>query len=108
MIKSKTLKTLEYDKILAEIAKLTVLNETKHLLLNYNPETDFFAVKLLLQKTEEAKILLYNYGVKSIEYFDEIVDEFERAKKASVLSMKELLNIAKLLRSSRIASILMP
>ncbi|MBO5927031.1 MAG: endonuclease MutS2, partial [Clostridia bacterium] len=104
MIKSKTLKTLEYDKILAEIAKLTVLNETKHLLLNYYPETDFFAVKLLLQKTEEAKILLYNYGVKSIEYFDEIVDEFERAKKASVLSMKELLNIAKLLRSSRIAS----
>ena len=104
MISNKTILSLEFDKIKNLISKYTVLNETKVLLDNFTPQTDYLSCKFLLDKTNEAYLFLFKYGINVIEYFDEINDELNRSKKASVLSMGELLKIAKLLRSSRIAS----
>ena len=104
MINEKTIISLEYDKILKTISTFAVLDRTKIILGEYKPQTDYITCKLLLDKTKEADLLLYKYGVSNIEYFDDIFDEFERAKKGSTLSMGELLKVAKLLRSSRIAS----
>ena len=104
MINKKTLISLEYDKIMNFVKKYAVLDCTKNLLGNYTPNDDFLTCKNLLQKTSEANLLLYKYGVGQIEYFPEIYDEFDRAKKGSILSMGELLKVAKLMRSSRIAS----
>ncbi len=104
MIINKTLNSLEYDKIMNFVKKYAVLDYTKSFLSSCKPEDDFLTCKNLLDKTNEANILLYKYGVGQIEYFDEILDEFDRAKKGSVLTMGELLKIARLMRSSRIAS----
>ncbi len=104
MINEKTIISLEYDKILKTISTYAVLDRTKLILSEYKPQTDYLTCKLLLDKTKEADLLLYKYGISGIEYFEDVIDEFERAKKGATLSMGELIKIAKLLRSSRIAS----
>lgn len=104
MIKNKTLLTLEYDKIMKIVSDFAVLDYTKEILSSYAPKSDYLSCKILLDKTKEADILLYKYGVKGVEYFEKINDEFDRARKGATLSMGELLLIAKLLRSSRITA----
>ena len=103
MISIKTLQSLEYDKILYSVSKFSVLKETKKYLLNFKPETDYDTVKYLLDKTQEAYKLLYTHGVNCIEFFDEMYDETDRARKGGVLTMGELLKASRLLRTSRIA-----
>ena len=103
MISIKTLQSLEYDKILYSVSKFSVLKETKKYLLNFKPETDFDTVKYLLDKTQEAYKLLYTHGINCIEFFDEMYDETDRARKGGTLTMGELLKASRLLRSSRIA-----
>ncbi len=104
MINNKTLQTLEYDKILKILSDFAVLDLTKSIISEYKPKSDYLSCKILLDKTKEADLLLYKYGICKVEYFEMLGDEFDRAKKGATLSMGELLKIAKLLRSSRIAS----
>ncbi len=102
MIKNKTLKYLEYDKILNNVSKYTVLSSSASILLSSTPETDYLSAKYLLNKTNEAYKLYYEYGVGNIEYFEQLTDELDRAKKNSILSLGEILNVSALLRASRI------
>lgn len=103
MTTRRVLKVLEYDKILAECADFAVLDGTKEAFLNLEPVTDVDEGKFLLKKTSEAYKLLYTYGIGGISYFDPIGDELERSKRGFCLSMGELLFVARLLTSSRIA-----
>lgn len=104
MINNKTLISLEYNKILSLIKNFAVLDTTKSLLDDYFPQVEYLKVKILLTKTKEAYDLLYNYGVSGVEYFESFIDEFDRAKKSFTLSIKELLKVANLLKSSRLTS----
>lgn len=104
MISNKTLEFLEYDKILKNISKYAVLSTSKQILSNLKIENDYLSAKFSLDKTKEAFSLYYDFNVSSIEYFDLINDELDRAKRGSILTLKEILNVSKLLRSSRIAS----
>ncbi len=98
----KSLYLLEYDKVLKKLLQYAVLDSTKSLILQETPTSNFILAKHLLQKTKEAYDLLYNEGVGNVEYFEEMLDEPERASRGGMLSFKELLKCAKLLRSSRI------
>ena len=60
MINKKTLKQLEYDKILEKLYSFAVLDGTKDLIKNQVPETSFLVSKFLLDKTQEGYNLLYN------------------------------------------------
>ncbi len=102
MIEERVLSTLEYDKILNTCASFAVLGVTKDKIVNLKPLDELEEVKFLLKKTAEAYKLLYTHGVSGIEFFDPIFDELERASRGAVLSMGELLRIARILRSSRI------
>ena len=102
MIKNKTLNILEYDKILNFISNFAVLNSAKQKIKNVCPECDYFTCKFLLDKTNEAYELLYTSGVNGVEFYDQLEDELERSKKGAILNFKELLRIARLLKSSRI------
>lgn len=104
MIEKETLKTLELDKIKEQVIKYSVLSSTKENILNEIPNTDYKTVKFMLDKTLEAYKLLYFIGVGNVEYFDDVFDELERSKRASILTFAELLKVASLLRSSRICS----
>lgn len=104
MISNKTLKCLEFDKILAIINKFAVLNSTKKEISDLKPFLNYNDVLNSLNETMEGYNLLYVQGVSGVEYFSDLTDELERSKKGAILSLKELLNIASLLRSSRITS----
>lgn len=98
----KALKTLEYDKVMSIVAQYAVLKGTKRHILSYAPSSDKLSVEQALKKTEEAYLLLYNYGTPSVDFFDEPSDELDRAEKGSTLSLAELIRSARLLRSSRL------
>ncbi len=103
MISNKVLKSLEYDKILETVSSYAVLSYSKKALLSEAPVCDYLTVKTLLNTTEEAYNLYIN-GVKGVYYFEDLGDALSRAEKLSTLSPKELLLVAKLLRSSRITA----
>ena len=46
---------------------------------------------------------MYKYAVSGVDFFDEITDELDRAKKGATLSCAELLRVMRLLRSSRLS-----
>ena len=98
-----TLEKLELNKILAAAARFAVLPCTKRALAEERPGTDLAAVRAALDRTAEADLALFRYGVSRIEDFPEPGDELERAAKGASLSCKELLGVGSLLRSARVA-----
>lgn len=101
MISEKTLKALEFDKILSILSGYAVLDRTKREILAFSPLSDFKEVSLLLDKTQEAYSLIYNYGVSGIFYFGDISDELQRVNAGGTLNNAELLRVADNLKSAR-------
>ena len=61
MISPKTIKAIEFDKIIQSVASYAVLERTKSILENFSPLTCYEEVCKLLSKTEEAYKLLYKF-----------------------------------------------
>ncbi len=97
-ITEKSLKTLEYDKILTKLSEFARTTQSKHLCLRLLPETDFGKIKENLQCTREAKKLIDNLLELPIEH---LTDLSEINLKQSYISEKELVSLAKSLRSAR-------
>lgn len=94
---------LELNKILSACAEFAVLESAKERLSRIEPATDLKEVRELLATTEECSLLLYRYGAGKVEFFPDVEEQLRAAKKGSVLSCGELLAVAALLRSARIA-----
>ena len=95
-------KRLELDKILSACAAHAVLQEGRERVLAAEPAADILSARERLDLTEEAGILLFMLGTGKVEEFPDCTQPLERAEKGSVLSMAELLGIARLLRSARV------
>ena len=102
MISSKTIKSLEFDKILASISSFAVLKRTKDLIINFSPSSSFKEIVFMQNKTDEAYRLLYTHSVPFINYFDDITNELDRADKKGSLNNAELLRVADNLKCARI------
>lgn len=102
MISDKTLKAIEYDKIMSDVANYAVLEKTKDELRSFVPLTVSEQVKLLLNKTEEAYKYLYTYSTGSIYYFDDVEELLKRVDIGSTLSIVEILKVTSNLKSARI------
>jgi len=92
---------LELNKILSAAAEYAVLDGAKEAVSSLIPSSDISTVRRELKLTEEAKALLFDYGMGRIEYFPAFSDELTRAAKGATLSCGELLNCAALMRSAR-------
>lgn len=99
----RAIEKTELNKILAAVAEYAVLDASKASLCAYIPITDSSLLKSSLNKTEECKKLLFHHGIGKIEYVPPFSDELVRAKRGATLSCGELLCLAALLRSTRIA-----
>ena len=86
----RTLKTLEYDKILQLVSQYAVLKGTKKRLLLTMPFTEKQDVLSALAKTEEAFKLLFDYGISGVDFFDEPDDEWLDAKAKQPILKNEL------------------
>lgn len=102
MVSAKTLQSIEYDKILSILSSYAVLDKTKKEILDFVPVNDFSDAVFLLEKTNEAHKLLFQYNLPGIYFFDDIFEELKRVDAGGVLNCAELLRVLSNLKSARI------
>ena len=100
-ILEKSKKTLEFDKILSILASFAKTHQSQQLCLNLEPETDFDVIKENLQLTREAKELIDKLHELPIEHLTDL-SVFDKNQLNGYLSERELLSLAKSLRSARL------
>ena len=93
-------KTLELDKVLAMLAEQTGCADTKLLATALTPATGFRQANAQLALTVDANSLSGRYGTPSIS-LSPCTELLERAKVGAMLSLGELLEIARLLGTAR-------
>ncbi len=98
---SKVLTTLEYDKIIEMLAECASTDGAKARARALTPASDFNTVIQRQTRTEDAKRLINAKGYPAFSAPEGVVPSADRAYKGAVLSPRELLDIAALLRSSR-------
>ena len=98
---SKTKSTLEYDKILAQVAELAQTEGAREKIQNLAPAIYPEIVAKYLNQTSEAKKLSALKGAPQFGKVKYTGDSVERALKGATLSPIELLHIAYLYRSAR-------
>lgn len=101
MISSKTLKNLEYDKLLDCLTQYLSSDIAKQKAQSLLPCCSFEDAELSLRKTAEADRIAYEFTTRPYFSFDDVYDSLESSKKYSILSQGELLKIGKLLKTSR-------
>ena len=95
---NKYLKTLELDKILEMLAELASNDETRHMALAVRPDTDLERVRYENTKTNQALALSIQFGLPPFHSFKDISTSAKRAKSGAVISLRDLMDIAAMLR----------
>ena len=95
---NKYLKTLELDKILEMLAGLASNEESKRMALALRPENDLEKVKYECLKTSQALSLSIQFGTPPFSNFTDITGISARAKSGAVISLRDLMDIAVMLR----------
>lgn len=95
------LKTLEFDKILELLKNETTLADAAEQALLLVPETELSAVERLLCETYDAYTFMSRYTTPSFGSAVNVSSALARAEAGAVLSMRELLDIAEVLRVIR-------
>ena len=97
----KTQKILEFDKIRERLADSCVTDGAKARAISLSPSDDYETVVMRQRKTDDAKRLVNAKGFPSFSAPETVIGSADRAYKGAVLSPKELLDVASLLRCAR-------
>ncbi len=92
------LRTLELDKILEMLADLTSNEETRKMALAVRPDNDLGRVRYECLKTSQAFSLSVQFGTPPFSSFKDITALVARAKSGAVISLRDLMDIAAMLR----------
>lgn len=95
---NKYLKTLELDKILEMLAELCSNEETKRMALAIRPIYDLAEVRRENLKTSQALSLSVQFGTPPFSSFKDISVSAKRAKTGAVISLRDLMDVATMLR----------
>ena len=101
MTDKKALKTLEFDKILREIANLASSERARSEIMGIMPFGKKADVENALTEVWEADKVLFEHSVHLSFAYDDIEVPLEKASVMSVLTCGELLKIARTLRVAR-------
>jgi len=102
-MENKTLQKLEFATVLNDVASFAISKSAKDLILNLRPSNDFTTIKKLLTETSEAFWLINKNVIPSFN-FDNLDDTLKKAKILYQLTLRELLAVKRLLRTSRFCS----
>ena len=94
----KTLKALEFNKILAEIASKASSVPAREAIMEIRPYTDQNYIEELLDEVAEADKIAFEYATNLSFAFDDVSAILDKAEVMSVLTMGELLRVSKMLR----------
>lgn len=92
---------LELPKILEKLSEMTACEDAREKALSLLPSSDIFEVNESLAKTETAHILIAKFGSPSFGGLINVDNALRRAGAGGCLSMRELLDIAQVLRIIR-------
>ena len=98
----KTLRTLEFDKICAMLEERAATEGAQIMARNLRPSEDTYTVLRRLRRTTDARRLADAKGAPSFGHIRDVSSACERAEKGAVLSPRELLDCANVLRTARI------
>ena len=98
---AKTLNTLEYDKIIDMLVECTATEGAKARARALMPTDEYDFVVDRQNKTDDAKRLINAKGYPSFSAPESVPEAADRAYKGGILSPRELLDIASLLRCAR-------
>ena len=101
MFDTKSLKTLEYDKILDQLATYAQSQGGKDKARNLVPFEEYDEVLHSLAETEEADRTLFDFSVNPSFSVDDIDEVLARVSKGAVLSIADILKVGRTLRVSR-------
>lgn len=93
--------SLELDKVLVRLAEFTACEDARELAMQLTPETDLAMAQSLMNQTRDAHMLLARFGGPSFGGLRNVSNALRRAQAGSVLNMRELLDIASVLRAIR-------
>ena len=96
----RTLRILEYDKILEMLAAVAPTEGSAARALALRPFTDPDKVREAQARTSDAKMLMGLKGMPSFGRVKDISEAVDRAGKQAVLSLRELLDCAAVLKTS--------
>ncbi len=97
----KAIKTLEFNKIRELLAECAATEGAKETALSLMPESDTIRIKRKQAETAAARYLISKKSYPSFSAVKNVGDSVEKARKSSVLTPSELLEIANVLRVSR-------
>ena len=100
-ILEKSLKSLEFDKILQILSGFTKTKQSREICLKTVPYSDIIKIKNELKCTTEAKYILDMPADIPIEFVADI-DTIKQHINSTYLSEEELIDVAKTLRTSRL------
>ncbi|MEG2413773.1 MAG: hypothetical protein RSB61_03890, partial [Clostridia bacterium] len=103
MIEEKSLKTLEYEKILKRLSNFACSAPTREAILREQPHIELAEVRQQLSLTEQADIVMYELSSNPDFAFDNMQDELDNATKNITQSTKSILKFARLLKTARLA-----
>ena len=93
--------SLELDKVLVRLTEFTACEDARELAMQLTPETDLAMAQSLMNQTRDAHMLLARFGGPSFGGLRNVSNALRRAQAGSVLNMRELLDIASVLRTIR-------
>ncbi|MDD3839563.1 MAG: endonuclease MutS2 [Clostridia bacterium] len=97
----KTLKALEYDKIIKKLYDLTTSQMGKDAIEGLMPSCDPGKIKHMLEETEEAYNIINVEGMPPLNGFNDIRKELKMAEVGSTLNAEQLLSIRSILKICR-------
>ncbi len=100
-IQTKTLATLEYDKIIEILSECAQTEGGAELALRLRPTDDIDEVMRRLVRTSDARRMIISKGMPSFYCVKDVSGQIERAEKGSVLNNTELMDIARVLTCAR-------
>ncbi len=101
-INEKYCKTLELDKILQELSQFTCCEYAKEMALNIKPHSNLNYVRDNVLKTHDAFTLTSQFGTPSFSNLTDPTPLLKLANAGGLLSLRNYLNIAEVLRQVRI------
>jgi len=107
-LEQKTLKTLEYDKILEMLSGFAKNDATKEKIAALLPSENFRAVEQMLLETDAAVTLILKYGSPELLWIFDVKESIKRLEIGGTLNMPELLNLARILKNARTLKALTP
>lgn len=99
---SRVLRTLEFDKVLQQVAQQCTFPAGRSEMEKLIPNTDFETVERLLEETDEGLAILRVRGNVPMGGITDIRPHARRAQIGGVLSAQELMETASTIRASRI------